>query len=862
MDAGDGVLMPQALRWEPFPRQSSFLKRQEYEVLYGGSKMGAKALSLDTVLATPSGFTTMGEVQVGDYLFDEQGLPCRVTYKSPVFQGQVLYRVKLGDGSVFTADAGHRWLVFSEREIGQMRRRTDAFRERRRRQRPLRGSGKRPDLAERNRLHPAVPLEEPRGTVLTTQEMLEGGIRGRSGWNYRIPVAKALQLPEVALPLDPYLLGVWLGDGSAQAGKITTSDLEIVTAFEEVGFSTRRYDRYDYGVHGLTTILRASNVLRNKHIPSVYFRAAESQRVALLMGLMDTDGTCEKDGRCSFTNTNRELVDGVRELCHSLGIKTTVTEKHPVNTVTGIAGKPAWQVTFTTARVVFRLPRKATRQRRFERLDDEFRAIVAIEPVVSEPVQCIAVDSPSHLYLAGKAMVPTHNTDALLMWSILRRQKYAGSRGLFIRRQISEILKQGAAWERAHELLGDRVKYRSTPVHVILFPNGSTLEFGHCKDEESKQHYQGAQYDDICYDQLEQFTESMYLFISAACRTPQGNPPRSEQGEIIEPRIRASANPGSVGHAWVKARFVDVGPPEKPVDYTLSIPSPSGSLSVRRSKIFIPSTLFDNPYASPEYAATLYALPPHLRDAYLYGKWDVFVGQAFPDFHPITETGEPWHVIPEAPVPQHWRRFGFHDWGYASLCYVGWGAIDPSGGVVIYRELAVRGWSPDEIAAGVLDLQGGERVSVYWSGHDIFAEHRARLTRQQLEILEEKGALQLSIVDQYRAAGWSTAVLASSIQRLPGKQRIHTLLKPRPVVAPGQQPQPWLRIMQNCPVLIKTLQLIQADPKRNEDVITDYLPDDEVRDDAYDALRYGLMSIDVSAYSEEPAKEAIASWRR
>lgn len=453
-------------------------------------------------------------------------------------------------------------------------------------------------------------------------------------------------------------------------------------------------------------------------------------------------------------------------------------------------------------------------------------------------------------------------TDVLLMWSILRRMKYAGSRGLFVRRQIAEVLKQGAAWERAHKLLGDRVKYKSSPVHTITFPNGSVIEFGHCKDEESKQHYQGGQYDDICFDQLEQFTESMYLFIGAACRTPQDAPPRDARGIPIEPRIRASANPGSIGHSWVKARFVDVGAPEVPYEYVLSIPSPRGTLMVRRARVFIPSTLFDNPHASPDYAATLYNLSPNLRDAYLYGKWDVFVGQAFPDFHPVTETGEPWHVVPQAPIPDHWRRFGFHDWGYAGQCYTGWGALDPQGGVVVYKELVVRGWNPDEIARGVLDVQGADRVGVYWCGHDIFAEHRAHLTQQQMETLAEKGQLQLSVVDQYRAAGWTNAMLAINIQRIPGKQRLHSMLKARPVKFPGEQVVPWLRIMDSCPVLIKTMQLIQGDPKRTEDVITDYQPDDEMRDDPYDALRYGLMSSDLNGYSEEPQPDVVWSWKR
>lgn len=426
-------------------------------------------------------------------------------------------------------------------------------------------------------------------------------------------------------------------------------------------------------------------------------------------------------------------------------------------------------------------------------------------------------------------------TDGLLAYAITRRQTYPGSKGLFIRRELSEITKEGAAWDRIQDILGNGVRYNQTD-HKVYFPNGSVEEFGHCKDESDKFHYQGAQYDDICFDQLEQFTESQYLYILGACRTAQGNPPKDSEGAIIQPRIRCTANPGDVGHSWVKARFIDVSPARVAYKASVRIKTPVGETVISRERVFLPSYIWDNPFASPEYMAQLEAMGEPYRSAYLYGLWDVFVGQAFPDFHPMTDSG-PYHVIPTDELPRFWRRYEGHDWGHNAPQYTCWGAIDPEGGIIIYKELWGRGWDPAEIAQRIIDTRGADSIAVTWAGHDIFAEHRARMTQEQERALEDKGLMQASIIAQYRKAGLLTCQLPTSLDRLARKQKVHEFLKPR------DDDVPYLRIMDCCPVLIKTLQQIPIDSHRTEDVQTDFAPDADVRDDPYDALGYLLMSV-------------------
>ena len=366
-------------------------------------------------------------------------------------------------------------------------------------------------------------------------------------------------------------------------------------------------------------------------------------------------------------------------------------------------------------------------------------------------------------------------TDALLGWIIARREKYPRSRGLFIRRMIAEITKQGAAWERIQAILGSRVKYNHTD-HTVSFPNGSVQEFGHCKDEADKMTYQGAQYDDICWDQLEQFTESQYMFILGACRTPLIDPPTSKEGVVIQPRVRCSANPGDIGHEWVKQRFIDVAPAGVPYSTTVDVTAPDGEvLKLTRSRVYVPASVFDSVKAgvvSADYIATLEAMPEPYRSAYLYGKWDIFIGQAFSEFD------QRIHVIPTAPVHERWRLIASHDWGYDSPGHHLWGAIDPLGGIVIYREWSFRGLDPEEIASQVLYKQGMEPITTTWADPSIVGERRhADLTAEQVRTLQEKGLLQLSKYEQYKKAGFYVQLANNA--RIDGKQRIHTLLKPR-----------------------------------------------------------------------------------
>lgn len=387
-----------------------------------------RPLGLNTSIPTPSGWTTMGAIAVGDTVFNENGQPVPVIGCSPVHINRKCFEITFKDGSKITADAEHPWAV------------------------------------ERAEKRVAGGYLWTKLTVRTDE------INPRTDL---IQVAKPLSLPDADLPIHPYTLGVWLGDGDKNSSKITQSDEDIyhlrdalITAGENVSDKRMSKDRAgSLTIYGLRPKLRALGVLGNKHVPAIYLRASEEQRWALLQGLMDTDGSAS-NGLCSFTNTNQQLADAFGELTRSLGIKAN----HVVRSgrirmwADGRAAsehQDAWQYSFSahSDRTVFRLARKQQNLpspvKRHERRVFKHR-ITSIEEVPSIPVKCIAVDTPSHLFLAGRGMIPTHNTSMTESVALAPKAKWL----------IAEGQDEGheEEWTTANTSAKATLRYKTTDV--------------------------------------------------------------------------------------------------------------------------------------------------------------------------------------------------------------------------------------------------------------------------------------------------------------------------------------------------------------------------------------------------------------
>jgi replicative DNA helicase len=441
-----------------------------------------KALALDTQLPTPTGWTTMGEVQVGEYLIDADGKPTRVVAATDVMRGRPCYEVEFDDGTVIVADADHEWRTSTRAARRQhLETRTAWYwtKEARLRLRAAhqaaqaepdrcvtaaevlatvgsefrnimhtagRGVGpaservqitvvgpvrsyawKAPAYSSRRALLAAMVqlADRPMNTattavhkdVVTTAQIADTLRHPTDGrLNHAVAVAKPADLPSADLPFPPYALGAWLGDGMSQSARFTSS---LQPAYADCGQASSgcRQCRACRDNHGTAqAILRSTGVLGDKHIPGQYLRASEKQRRALLAGLLDTDGTVSPRGSVQFSVTSRRLAADVRELVLSLGYRCGWSEKR-VRGATE-SSSVAYTLSFTTTDDVFRLERKRTAHRERGRGKTSPRArerfITAVRPVDSVAVRCVQVDSADHMYLAGRSMIPTHNSTLAL----------------------------------------------------------------------------------------------------------------------------------------------------------------------------------------------------------------------------------------------------------------------------------------------------------------------------------------------------------------------------------------------------------------------------------------------------------------
>lgn len=541
-------LMPQA-------KQEKFLRSSADIAIFGGA---AFLLNVDTWIPTTEGWRVLSEVVAGDRIFDEQGMPCTVVEAHPPIVPEVAYRLTFDEGSQIEAGAEHRWLTFNVNELAALTRKDDEWRARRRAQRPSRVSGHKSEkftqsLSLRNRLRaqntPSNP--PPTGSIRSTQEIADTlWARGHRA-NHAIPVGKAWELPSVELPLDPYLLGVWLGDGGSKAGTIHKPEEEIRQAFIQSGFDVS--DFYPNGLtftaYGLVETLKAMGVYGDKHIPYAYLRASIAQRTALMQGLLDTDGHAADTGCCEFYSSREPLAQQVFELAISLGLKANLRSKQ--GRLNGRDCQMAYTVSFTTDQIFFRLGRKRDamvermQARKHHRYKSSFRYIIACERIEPVLMRCLTVDSPSHLYLAGKTAIPTHNsgkTFALLM-ECARYCEVGNFGAVIFRRESKQVDNEGGLRDTALQLYAGLAEYRSQPQKQFIFPSGYRVSLAHLNQETDVVSWHGSQIGLLCFDELTTFTEYMFFYMLSRNRSTSG----------IKPTCRMTCNPDS--DSWV-ANFI------------------------------------------------------------------------------------------------------------------------------------------------------------------------------------------------------------------------------------------------------------------------------------------------------------------
>lgn len=384
-------------------------------------------------------------------------------------------------------------------------------------------------------------------------------------------------------------------------------------------------------------------------------------------------------------------------------------------------------------------------------------------------------------------------------------------------KQLTELIdKSEDMYKRAFR----KARYNGTN-HVWRFPTGAKIYFGNMQDVSYKRDYQGKQFDFVGFDELTHFTWDEYSYMYSRNR-PSGPGTRVY--------MRATANPGGIGHGWVKSHFVKAAEPYHTAFTDLEVKRPDGTIQrMLKSKIFIPSSVFDNQKLlenNPNYLASLAMLPAAERDALLYGSWDSFDGQVFTEF-----TDDPkgydtqcyTHVINQFRIPDDWLIYRGFDFGYAKPFSVGWYAVDHRG--CIYRIKEMYGCTerpntgikiePAEIARQIREVESVEenlkgRKIIGIADPSIFDESRG----ESIAAMMERARV-------YWEPGDNT--------RLAGKMQYHYRFA---FDASGRS---MFYVFNTCRHFIRTIPSLVYDERKVEDI------DTTQEDHIYDECRYVLM---------------------
>lgn len=331
----------------------------------------------DARILTPSGWRTMGELNAGTEITGSEGKPIKVT---AVYEHgeQEVYRVTLSDGTSTECGLEHLWNVQHVHD---------------------RGRGK--------------PFR-----TLSLEQIVSSGLKQANGnRKWFLPMVQPVHFDPVTLPIAPYVLGAWLGDGTTKLGTITVGDPELLRHIEAEGYTCGKNIASParcsmHTIYNLKKHLAANGLLDNKHIPEIYKRGSVEQRISLLQGLLDTDGTISSNGdNISFSSTLEGLVLGVQELVESLGGSAIVRKtRKPWNYKDGRTHSEFLRCTIRLPSGIqpFRLSRKAVRYTVREKYLPA-RAIESVECVGRKKCRCIRVDAADRLYVTDHYIV-THNT--------------------------------------------------------------------------------------------------------------------------------------------------------------------------------------------------------------------------------------------------------------------------------------------------------------------------------------------------------------------------------------------------------------------------------------------------------------------
>ena len=423
-------------------------------------------------------------------------------------------------------------------------------------------------------------------------------------------------------------------------------------------------------------------------------------------------------------------------------------------------------------------------------------------------------------------------SDAIIV-EALRQVDNPNYRAIIFRKTFPQCRELIIKSLRIYKAAFPRAVYNGSE-HSWTFPSGAKIYFGSMPNSTSYLNYQGLSFSFIAFDELTHFTQEEYEYLISRNRA---------DGEGLRVYIRATANPGGIGHGWVKQRFIDSAPPNTTHYVKSTVIDKDGvSHEVQRSRIFIPSSVFDNQALlknDPNYLANLALLPEAKKNALLYGDWNSYEGQVFTEWRndqSMYATKRYTHVIEPFEIPATWRRYRTFDYGYSRPFAVQWWAVDYDGRAYLYRQ-----WygctdtpntglkmEPTEIAAEIRKYE-----QTFERGHQIYGV-------ADPAIWDESRGKDGTIISMFEREG--VFFDKGKHDRLSGKMQCHYRMRF------DKTGRPMMYVFKTCKDFIRTIPNLIYDVKKVEDV------DTACEDHDYDAMRYFFMEVPLASEMPEVRK--------
>jgi len=563
------------------------------EAFYGGACGGGKVVSLEGLVLTPFGFRKGKDLKVGMAINNPDGSVARIIQIHPEYEYDE-WIVKFHDGTQTIVTGGHLWLAWRSNKSRKVK----------------------------NKRVFGVPSTEvvETATLLewleTAKEQVKQGCI-HINWPC-IPICEEQPFNvtyKVRSDIDPYLLGVLLGDGSLGNKHIgiTSGDIEHMKSVL-AGYSYYFNGEMQFNFNGESRIFLQQQLSRldllgkhaaTKFIPKEFLYSDIETRYAVVQGLMDTDGTVDDRGHLSYCTVSKQLAGDMSFLIRSLGGVVTVSEKDPFyrdEDGNKVFCKKAYNlyIKHREGWKLFRLPRKVERAR-LRAVTPMYKRVVDIELTGKKfRGRCISVSHPNGLYITDDFIV-THNSWALLA-AALQYCDVPGYNALIVRDTYSNLSKPGSLIPVSHEWLQGTDAHWSGEKKVWTFPSGATLSFGHLDGPMDHFSYQSSAFQFVGLDEVVQLRKNQALYLFSRLR-------RDKEHSFVPIRFRAASNPPAAEQvatgSWVKVRYID-------------------PMTKEKDAIFISAKMADNPpLDATEYNLALDKLDPVTRAQLKDGDWDI-----------------------------------------------------------------------------------------------------------------------------------------------------------------------------------------------------------------------------------------------